>query len=139
MDVGPGAGRACGNWCKEDALVEKVSLLCVWREATALLALPSVVVNMFSVRHRYLSPRLHARALIASETLENEFSISYKSTPPYLSPPLAFFLSSRGTLHSLILRAAVMYFNYLQATQHLRQARRASEKRERDVPRLPLF
>eukprot|EP00903_Cladosiphon_okamuranus_P005464 g5449.t1 len=39
----------------------------------------------------------------------------------------------------LILRAAAMYFNYLQATQHLRRARKASEKRERDVPRLPLF
>jgi len=32
-----------------------------------------------------------------------------------------------------------MYFNYLQATQHLRRARKASEKREREVPRLPLF
>ncbi|CAN0292538.1 unnamed protein product [Ectocarpus sp. 6 AP-2014] len=39
----------------------------------------------------------------------------------------------------LVLRAAAMYFNYLQATQHLRRARKASERRERDVPRLPLF
>ncbi|CAM9661121.1 unnamed protein product [Scytosiphon promiscuus] len=39
----------------------------------------------------------------------------------------------------MILRAAAMYFNYLQATQHMRRARKASEIREREVPRLPLF
>jgi hypothetical protein len=39
----------------------------------------------------------------------------------------------------LLVRAAVVAINYAQATQGVRTARRASERREKDMPRYPLF